>query len=469
MIKTKEKIFYGMGDFASNIAFGAISFYLMYFMIKIGGLNPGLAGAVFLLSKIWDAVSDYIMGRISDRTVCKFGKRRIYMLCGAIPFGLSFMLLWIVPPFETQALKMLYYTFAYILFCTCWTVVYVPYNTLSANMTKDYDVRTSLTSFRIVMANIGLLFGAAVFSLFAEGQESVFYGITGNQSTAYLLSGICFGIIAALCTVICTLNVKERYSSDNSNTYGFFSTLKQFFKLREFRFSTALYLLSMLGFDVIMSIYMFYVADSLNFGGGVEAMIFVALPLICAIASAPFWTWLSSKKGKNYAYNVSAAATAFVFIFTLFLPEQNGIILGIVSSLGGACMSGIQIIPWAILPDIVDIDTKVNGVRREGAFFGLTSFLYKLANGLGIGLVGVALGACGYVEGAGSYIDVPEGFKQPDSALLAIRIILAFIPGIIFLISIIFSSKCKFSKEYLDSINHQDDPGETPDLKKNET
>lgn len=228
MIKTKEKIFYGMGDFASNIAFGAISFYLMYFMIKIGGLNPGLAGAVFLLSKIWDAVSDYIMGRISDRTVCKFGKRRIYMLCGAIPFGLSFMLLWIVPPFETQALKMLYYTFAYILFCTCWTVVYVPYNTLSANMTKDYDVRTSLTSFRIVMANIGLLFGAAVFSLFAEGQESVFYGITGNQSTAYLLSGICFGIIAALCTVICTLNVKERYSSDNSNTYGFFSTLKQF-------------------------------------------------------------------------------------------------------------------------------------------------------------------------------------------------------------------------------------------------
>ena len=76
------------------------------------------------------------------------------MLCGAIPFGLSFMLLWIVPPFETQALKMFYYTFAYILFCTCWTVVYVPYNTLSANMTKDYDVRTSLTSFRIVMANI---------------------------------------------------------------------------------------------------------------------------------------------------------------------------------------------------------------------------------------------------------------------------------------------------------------------------
>lgn len=449
MVKTKEKIFYGMGDFASNIAFGAISFYLMYFMIKIGGLDAKLAGVVFLIAKIWDAITDYLMGRISDKTVCKFGKRRIYMLIGSIPFGLSLILLWIVPTTDAQTLKMIYYTLVYMLFCTCWTIVYVPYNTLSANMTQDYDTRTSLTSYRIVLANIGILFGAAIFSLLAEGKESVFYGITQNQSQAYLLAGVSFGVLSCGCMLLCTFNVKERFFGNNDNTYGFFITLKQFFKLKEFRYGMVLYLLSMLGFDIIMGIYMFYVSDSLNFGGGFESMLFVALPLVCAMLSAPLWTYISKKKGKNFAYNFSAATTTATFILTLFIPQQNALALAIVSAVAGACMSGIQIIPLAILPDVVDIDNKVNGVRREGAFFGLTSFIYKLANGVGIGLVGVVLGLCGYIEGAGSYIDVAENFTQPDSALLAIRIILAFIPGIIFLISIIFSTKCRFTKENL--------------------
>ena len=126
MLKRREKVFYGLGDFASNIAFGSVSFYLMYFMVKVGGLEAGLAGVVFIIAKFWDAVTDYFMGRISDKTKCKFGKRRIYMLCGAVPFGLSFILLWLIPGTNSQALKFLYYTGMYMLFCTCWTVSTCP-------------------------------------------------------------------------------------------------------------------------------------------------------------------------------------------------------------------------------------------------------------------------------------------------------------------------------------------------------
>lgn len=456
MLKRREKVFYGLGDFASNIAFGSVSFYLMYFMVKVGGLEAGLAGVVFIIAKFWDAVTDYFMGRISDKTKCKFGKRRIYMLCGAVPFGLSFILLWLIPGTNSQALKFLYYTGMYMLFCTCWTVVYVPYNTLSANMTSDYDERTSLTSFRIVLANLGILIGAAVFSLLAEGEESLFYGLTGSQAQAYLLAGVCFAVLAIVLTLLCTLNVKERVDDGGENTYGFFSTLKQLVRLKEFRASALLYLLSMLGFDVVMAIYMFYVSDTLGFGGGTEAMIFVAIPLVCAMASAPFWTWLSAKKGKVFAYNTSAIAAAVCFFFTLFVPEQSVLWLVVVSVLCGFSMSCLQIIPWAILPDVVDIDESVYGVRREGAFFGLVSFLYKLANGLGIGFVGLVLGWCGYVEGAGSYIDMPADWAgQPDSALLAIRLILACVPGIIFLISLICSKKCNFSKADMDKVHQK--------------
>ncbi|MEG2158572.1 MAG: MFS transporter, partial [Clostridia bacterium] len=210
---------------------------------------------------------------------------------------------------------------------------------------------------------------------------------------------------------------------------------------------------SMLGFDVIMTVYMFYVSDTLGFGGGVTAMIFVAIPLVCAMLSAPFWTWLSEKKSKTFAYCVSAICATVSFFMTMFIPVGNGVMLGIVAGLGGLSMSAIQIIPWAVIPDVVDIDEYKNGVRREGAIFGLTSFLYKLANGVAIAIVGVVLGAFGYVEGAGSYIDVVEGFQQPESALLAIRILISCLPGTIFLLSLIFSRKSDFNRSRMAEIH----------------
>ena len=123
--------------------FAAISFYLLYFFVNVGGLKAELASAVFLIAKFWDAITDYLMGRISDKTKSKWGKRRVYMLFGAIPYGLAFLLLWLAPFGENaQAGKMIYYTLAYMLFNTTWTVVYIPYNAITANMTDDYDERT---------------------------------------------------------------------------------------------------------------------------------------------------------------------------------------------------------------------------------------------------------------------------------------------------------------------------------------
>ena len=157
-LKFKEKFFYGLGDLSANIMFAAISFYLLYFFVNVGGLKAELASAVFLIAKFWDAITDYLMGRISDKTKSKWGKRRVYMLFGAIPYGLAFLLLWLAPFGENaQAGKMIYYTLAYMLFNTTWTVVYIPYNAITANMTDDYDERTSLNGIRIALANVGII------------------------------------------------------------------------------------------------------------------------------------------------------------------------------------------------------------------------------------------------------------------------------------------------------------------------
>lgn len=105
-------------------------------------------------------------------------------------------------------------------------------------------------------------------------------------------------------------------------------------------------------------------------------------------------------------------------------------------------MSAIQILPYASVPDVVEVDEYVNGARREGAYYGITQFMYKVANGVSIALVSAVLGAFGYIESTdGSLI------QQPDSALLAVRIVLGALPGTIFLISIIFSRRANLSRE----------------------
>ncbi|MDE5616173.1 MAG: MFS transporter, partial [Clostridia bacterium] len=397
-LKFKEKFFYGLGDLSANIMFAAISFYLLYFFVNVGGLKAELASAVFLIAKFWDAFTDYLMGRISDKTKSKWGKRRVYMLFGAIPYGLAFLLLWLAPFGDNaQAGKMIYYTLAYMLFNTTWTVVYIPYNAITANMTDDYDERTSLNGIRIALANVGIILGAALFALFADGQESLFYGLLGSAKKAYLLSAAVFAVLSIAIMLLCAGNIKERVDDLQVNDKGFFVTLKEFFKLPEFRNIMACYLLSMVGFDIIMAVFMFFINDSLGFGGGAMSMAFVAIPLVCAIASSFFWVKLSEKFNKHKVYTIACVYMAFVLIFAIFVPVKTVWSTVLLCLFAGFGMSAIQILPYAGVPDVVEIDEYVNGTRREGAYYGITQFMYKVANGVSIALVSAVLGAFGYI------------------------------------------------------------------------
>lgn len=442
-LKFKEKFFYGLGDLSANIMFAAISFYLLYFFVNVGGLKAELASAVFLIAKFWDAFTDYLMGRISDKTKSKWGKRRVYMLFGAVPYGLAFLLLWIAPFGDgAQVGKMIYYTLAYMLFNTTWTVVYIPYNAITANMTDNYDERTSLNGIRIALANVGIILGAALFALFADGQESLFYELFGNARHAYLMSAGIFAFISIVIMLLCAGNIKERVDDVEQNDKGFFATLKEFFKLPEFRNVMMCYLLSMIGFDIIMAVFMFFINDSLGFSGGTMAMVFVAIPLLCAIASSFVWVKLSEKFNKHKVYTIACIYMAFVLLFAIFVPAKNVATTILLCVFAGFGMSAIQILPYASVPDVVEVDEYVNGSRREGAYYGITQFMYKVANGVSIALVSAVLGAFGYIESTdGSVI------QQPDSALLAVRIVLGALPGVIFLISIIFSHRANLSRE----------------------
>ena len=451
-ISLGQKIAYGSGDMSVNILFAAISFYLLYFFVNVGGLKASLASVVFIIARAWDAVTDYLMGRIVDKTKFgRWGKRRVYMLFGAIPYGLSFILLWLAPfDKDAQIAKMIYYTVVYMFYNTVWTIVYIPYNALTANMTDDYDERTSVSGIRIAMANVGMLLGAAIFALLADGTESLLYSALGSLSKAYAVASVIFGVLASVIFFVCSLVVKERPETSHENTQGFFTTLKEFFKLKEFRNVIATYLLSMVGFDIIMSVFMFFINDSMGFAGGTMSMVFIATPLVCAIASSFIWVKASEKFSKHKVYAIACVYMTLSLLLALFVPA--GVIWStvVMCVLAGLGMSAIQILPYASLPAVVEVDEYVNGVRREGAFYGITQFMYKLASGISVAVVSFVLGLFGYVESTGN-----EVIDQPESALTAIRVVLAVVPGVIFLVSVIFAYRANMSRERFDEIKKE--------------
>ncbi len=487
-IKWKEKFFYGLGDFSANILLAAFSFYLLFFMVSIGGLKPALASLVFLVAKIWDAITDVWMGRISDNTKSKFGKRRVYMIFGAVPFGMMFIILWLCPfSVETsQFVKLIYYLIAYCLFNTTYTVVYVPYNALTASITDDYDERSSLTTVRIVLANVGLILGAALFGLFA-GDNTVFSEIFVDAGydrfeavkNSYLVSSAIFGLLAGVTMLISGLAVKEKYTgSEEKNPYGLFKTLSQFLKMKEFRYTTAYYLTSMLGFDILLALFMFYIQDSLGYApDGILSTTFIAIPLLVAMVTSVAWDRLSAKFEKHRVYLFSVILTSIGLIIALLVPSFKGEMyqsatasMGELLSSGtsialllavfvvGCGMSGIQILPYASIPDIVELDEYTYGVRREGAYYGVQSFVYKLSNGVALALVSLLLQLFGYRETPfldGVTGEIVYAYVQSQTAQDAIRVIFCTLPIVIFVISIICAFKANMGRDRFNAIKEE--------------
>ena len=156
------KFIYGSGDLGFSLTGTIIGAYFLFFLIDVVGVKPAIAGIAILIGRTWDYINDPIIGYISDRTRSKWGRRRPFLLFGALPFAIAFTLMWYRPPIEGQIGLVLYYATAYVLFDAAATFVYMPYFALTPELTDDYDERTSLTSYRMFFSIMGSLLAFTV-------------------------------------------------------------------------------------------------------------------------------------------------------------------------------------------------------------------------------------------------------------------------------------------------------------------
>ena len=231
-LSLKNKVAYGVADLGISLLTASIQFFLLFYYTDVLGIDPALAGTALLVGKLtWDAINDPLFGFITDRTKSRWGRRKPYMLFGAIPFGLTIWLLFSLPPGMKGATAFLAVLGSFLLVDTTQTLVSVPYYALSAELTRDYDERTSLISIRMIFTVVGYIMGAALTTMIA----GIFINMGWSKTAAYSGMGAVFGIVVIVTVLVTTFGVKETPNPDQEPAkMPALSQLKHVFKNRPF-------------------------------------------------------------------------------------------------------------------------------------------------------------------------------------------------------------------------------------------
>lgn len=421
-LTTKTKVVYGIADLGISLLTAAIQFFLLFFYTDIAGIDPGLAGTALLVGKLtWDAINDPFFGFLSDRTRSRWGRRKPYMLLGAIPFGLTIWLLFSLPPGLVGAKAFLAVLGSFLLADTFQTMVSVPYYALSAELTYDYDERTSLISIRMIFTVLGYILGAALTTAVA----GFFLNLGWSKNAAYSGMGAVFGFVAVVTLLITTFGVKENPNPDLVPAkMPPLSQLKFISKNRPFVQYMIMSTIISISFTLLTSLLPYYLTYQLKMTPQIPIVMFVMLATI-GIFLLP-WRFVSTKLSKGPSYAIGLAIASVAILVAFFLPVGPTPIIYGVAFVAGLGFSAQYVFPWSMIPDVIEVDQKATGERHEGIYFGVNSFLGKLTGALGIAASGWALKLFGYVANA----------EQTTHALYGIRFFFAVVPVIAFLIAL---------------------------------
>jgi len=423
---------YATGDLGISLAYFSVGFFFLFYLTDIVGLSAGLAGTVVLIGKLWDGVNDPLVGILSDRTRSRHGRKRVYLLYGAVPFALSFILLWWIPIGASVTVTFIIATALALLFATTYSLVGVPYQALVPIMTTDYDDRTRLVAFKAIFSAIGTVVGggiALVITLEA-----------GIEPTLRVMAAV-FGIACAASLLVAARSVKDFEVGD---TFGITPVpLRRYVALAtESNVSILLghKILGAIATGTLTAVLPFF-ADHVIESGSAASLSLAAYTIVAA-ALIPVWNRLTHTIDKRRLILLSNTAAAVILLGVGLLASTSSLVIFLGgSALLGAAMSAYLLIPSSLVPDLVDWYEYERGERHESVFFGLWMTVHQLGLGIAAFLLGMFLSAFGYVSGA----DV-----QDATATLGVRLAFAIIPGLFLVLAALLLQRYRITRDRMD-------------------
>ena len=429
-----------MGDIFSGGFFNIVNFFYSIFLTDVVGISPYWAGVVFLIGNFMDALTDPGMGIISDNTRSKFGRRRPYILLGAPLVFLAFVMMWFPLASGTEISKVIFYIFAFVLMNTVTTIVQVPFLAMAAELTTDYNERTSLTNVRMIVSVTSSILCAVLPMLIVGAYQEVRAG--------YIAMSVIFGLFFTLPLLLVFFKVKERrqFSEGRKGTFrDMFSPMR----LRVFRRFMYIYLGIIIAMDVIAMIFAYYMTYSLE--RPLEISFVLGTLLISQVASIPLASWFAKKTSKISAIIVGNVGWALCAGASFLLrPDSPGFQIYLLAGVLGVFI-GFSLVGYnSIFGDVTEVGEYHLGYRAEGSFYGIQQFVRKCCAAVANWFALLLLGLAGFITPVEVIEDgVAALITQPQTPLVLFTIngILGIVSVILLIPSTIYALLWKLSKE----------------------
>ena len=416
-----RKLGYTIGALGDSVGFNVFYFFFLFFLTDVAGIPPAIAGTVSLIAIAWDAITDPIVGYISDNLKSKHGRRRPMMISAAIPYAICMFLLFNNVNLET-GIKTAYFIAIAILFWSTYKIYVIPYFALGAEMTQDFDERTSLRVWASVAIQLSVMLASAAPPMIVEKSMQAGFDASGGWRNVSIL----FAFVLALAIFVCWRMTKgtelstEQVQAAEGEKKNLFKTIFEILSLKPslpLAFSIFCWSLTT---AMASSGPVFLMTYNLEFDAATQSTFFVLLTLI-GIAWLPMVSVLSRKLGKKIAYIVTMGIGGAILALFGFIGIGGFAILVVWAVVFQFGNSSFWTLYYSMMYDISEVDEFVNGSRREGIVTALMAFCQKLGAAVGTWLSGMVL-AWGAYDGLA---DV-----QAASALKAILYNCTLIPGI---------------------------------------
>jgi len=431
------KFFYGGAEFANSMIYTVFYTFGMFFFTDVARLSPAFAGFLVMAGTLWDAFADPIIGVISDHSRSRWGRRRPFLLGIAAPFGLASWLLFTdfsLSPFWSQV----YFLVIVLGWFTTYALLTVPYYSLIAEMTPDYNERTSLVSYQAAWSQVASIIGGGATLVMAQ----YFARLWGSDKLGWSGMAAVLGLAAVPLTLL-TWRVTRGYELFPQNTrIRFQDVYEATFKNRPFIYTMGLYTFGMIGMSVASGFGIYFMKYYMGFN---EAQSSLAFGLLFGgtILWIPLISFISNRWGKQWAYNISMGVwAAMQGIGILLLKPGMNLLFYFGMFIGSGGFVAIFLLGWSMLPDVIEVDEFKTGQRREGLYQGIFSFVQKAACAPVLGLNGLILKWIGYVA------DAP----QSQGTLLGIRILFSWGVALFVIIGIIFCILLPMTKKRHDAL-----------------
>ena len=411
---------FGVGTVGVSIMLNTVTAYFPAFMTTVLGQSPEIAGYLLMGSKLYDAGADLIIGRWSDRTVSRWGRRRPFLLAGGVVSSASFLMIF-VPPQMTDTALAAYMAAALILYSTGYSLFNVPYMTMPSEMTSGFHERTRLLSWRTLFVSIGQLLAlAATAALIERG---------GGGARGYGMMGLVMALIifaAMTAAFLGTARARQVPRSDTRSMLGK-GQIKLLLQNRPFMLLLGAKVFQFLSFASVAGTGLLFLLNVVHIGYNGQILLSVSLNITTA-AVIPLWFRLSQRIGKRRTYLAGVAlyclgAASWLWVGSTI--STTGVLLrGVIS---GAGSGAIILMSISMLADTMAYDRSLTGLHREGLLSGLIAVVEKTAFALGVAVMGLLLKWAHYVPTVGGQL-----VEQPASAVQALYIGYAVIPIVMF-------------------------------------